>query len=176
MATGVGASILYAGVPGTSAVHLRLDLVWWLSGRLNATLTGHAHGSLGWAHGGTLEGHSCRCRAVGCGPRLLAPASPCGSGWALGDRPLTRLACVFPRARLSCGPDGQPPNGANGPRGHRRTPELWHRPMCHDSMHNSQLRELNLFRFYKRLRIWCVESLISPPRHTQSGTHRIATR
>jgi hypothetical protein len=73
------------------------------------------------ACGGTLEGDTRvgvgPCIGCACGPRLLAPASPCGSGWALGDRPLTRLACVS-RPRLSCGPDGQPPNDRGHKRGH----------------------------------------------------------
>ena len=131
---------------------------------------------------GRMVGHSkdtrvavgvSRCRAVGCGPRLLVPASPCGSGWALGDRPLTRLAYAspaFPRARLSCadrrmaGPTAEPDRG----RDPAVPPNT--RTLASPSAHNSQLRELNSFRLYKRLRMWCVESLISPPRHTQSGT------
>jgi len=132
---------------------------------------------------GRMVGHSkdtrvavgvSRCRAVGCGPRLLVPASPCGSGWALGDRPLTRLACVSARARF-CRADRNPDEadvGAERPRagGHRPPPEPCEHPNRSASAHNSQLRELNSFRLYKRLRMWCVESLISPPRHTQSGT------
>ena len=82
--------------------------------------------------------------------RLLAPASPCGSGWALGDRPLTRLAYAspaFPRARLSRArtggwPPGQPPNRDRGR--DRRAPNT--RTLA--SAHNSQVRELNLFRLY----------------------------
>ena len=130
---------------------------------------------------GRMVGHSkdtrvavgvSRCRAAGCGPRLLVPASPCGSGWALGDRPLTRLACVSARARF-CRADRNPDASGCAPRttaGWRAPPEPCEHPNRSASAHNSQPRELNSFRLYKRLRMWCVESLISPPRHTQSGT------
>jgi hypothetical protein len=143
------------------------------------------------ACGGTLEGHSCRCtralyRLCPFGlclwpspPRSCLPVRfRLGLGRPSPDAPRLRFrARVCPvrtgwptRPCATGRPAPERPRAQALKRAPRRNPNFGR------SAHNSQLelRELNLFRLYKRLRMWCVESLISPPRHTQSGTHRMS--
>ena len=158
MATGVGASIRLCRrtryICGTSAPRSGLVVIRTTERNVDRPCPRLSRLGAWWDTRRTLVSV---WRAVGCacGPRLLrTPPRSClpvrfrlGLGRPSPDAPRLRLACVSARAfvvrgRRTGGWPGQPPNRDRGR--DRRAPNT--RTLA--SAHNSQVRELNLFRLY----------------------------